>query len=94
MANMVIVEELNRDDMSRKAGCFLYANTQLWLEQDKVHREDGPAVVFPDGAVRWYVNGKEITRDVTAFFFEKKWSLRRGLDSQEKVDAFKTRFLA
>jgi hypothetical protein len=55
MANMVIVEELNRDDMSRKAGCFLYANPQLWLEQDKVHREDGPAVVFPDGAVRWYV---------------------------------------
>lgn len=94
MADLIIVEENNRDDLSRKAGCFLYTNTQLWLKYDQVHREDGPAVVFPDGAVRWYVSGKEITRDVTAFFMERNWPVRRGLDSPEKIEAFKTRFLA
>jgi hypothetical protein len=94
MSTMTIVEEHNRDDMSRKAGCFLYTSTQLWLEDDKIHREDGPAVIFPDGTVRWYVNGEEITRDVTTFFLERKWAPRHGLDSQEKLAAFKTRFVA
>ena len=93
MAEMIIVEDRNQDDMSRKAGCYLYADTRLWLENDMVHRGDGPAVISPDGVERWYVRGKEITRNVNMFFFENQWSSRRGLDTPEKTARFQTAFL-
>ena len=28
-----------------------------------VHREDGPAVVWPNGAKQWCINGKNLTED-------------------------------
>jgi hypothetical protein len=92
MAEMIVVEERNQDDMSRKAGCYLYADTQLWLENNVVHRSDGPAVVSPDGVERWYIAGKEVTRDVKALFFQNKWPLQRGLDTQEKLASFQATF--
>lgn len=55
MTEMIVVEDRNQDDMSRKAGCYLYTDTRLWLENDQVHRVDGPAVISPDGVVRWYI---------------------------------------
>ena len=94
MANMIVVEDCNQDDMSRKAGCYLYADTQLWLEDEQVHRGDGPAVISPDGVERWYIRGKEITRNVNMFFFENKWPAQRGLDTPEKVTLFQVQFLA
>ena len=93
MAEMFILEERNQDDMSRKAGCYLYADTKLWLENNVVHREDGPAVIFPDGAVRWYVRGRETTREVNMFFMENKWPSKLGLDTPEKREQFAARFL-
>lgn len=92
MSEMIVVEERNQDDMSRKAGCCLYADTRLWLENDLVHRGDGPAVIFPDGVQRWYIRGKEVTRDVNSFFIENKWSARRGLDTSEKIALFQLKF--
>ena len=91
---MIVVEDRNQDDMSRKAGCYLYADTRLWLENDLVHRTDGPAVIFPDGAERWYIRGKDVTRDVNNFFYENKWPPRHGLDTLEKVASFRRQFLA
>ena len=93
MTKMIMVEDRNQDDMSRKAGCYLYADTRLWLEDDMVHRADGPAVVSPDGVERWYIRGKEVTRDVNAFFFRNKWPARRGLDTAEKIASFQAQFL-
>ena len=93
MAEMIIVEDRNQDDMSRKAGCYLYADTRLRLENDMVHRGDGPAVIFPDGVERWYVRGKEITRNVNMFFFQNQWPAKRGLDTPEKTALFQTAFL-
>jgi hypothetical protein len=93
MAEMIVVEERNQDDMSRKAGCYLYTETQLWLEDNVVHRPDGPAIVFPDGVVRWYIRGKEVTRDVNTFFIENKWPKQKGLDTPEKMALFQDRFL-
>ncbi len=92
MPEMIVVEERNQDDMSRKAGCYLYADTQLWLEDDVVHRTDGPAIIFPDGALRWYIRGKEVTRDVNAFFIDNKWPVQNGLDTPEKMSQFQARF--
>jgi hypothetical protein len=93
MAEMIVVEERNQDDMSCKAGCYLYADTQLWLQDNVVHRADGPAVIFPDGVERWYIHGKEVTRDVKTFFIENKWPVQRGLDTPEKMVLFRARFL-
>jgi hypothetical protein len=47
MAEMIVVEDRNQDDLSRKAGCYLYVDTELWLEDDQVHRSDGPAIIAP-----------------------------------------------
>jgi hypothetical protein len=52
MTGMTVVDDRNQDDMSRKAGCYLYVDTRLWLANDVVHRDDGPAVIFPDGVER------------------------------------------
>ncbi len=93
MAEMTIVEERNQDDLSRKAGCYLYSDTKLWLERGIVHRTDGPAIIFPDGAVRWYIHGKEITRDVYVFFLDNKWPLAKGLDTAEKIASFQAHFM-
>lgn len=93
MTKMIIVEERNQDDMSRKAGCYLYSDTQLWLEDNMVHRLDGPAVISPDGVERWYIRGKEVTRDVKAFFLQNKWPVQKGLNTAEKMALFETTFL-
>jgi hypothetical protein len=93
MIEMIVVEDRNQDDMSRKAGCYLYTDTRLWLENDVVHRVDGPAVISPDGVERWYVRGKEITRNVNMFFFQNQWPARHGLDTPEKTARFQTAFL-
>jgi len=92
MAPVILVEEHNQDDMSRKAGCYLYADTRLWLENDQVHRSDGPAVISPDGVVRWYLKGKDVTRDVNTFFYQNQWPLQRGLDTVEKRALFEAKF--
>jgi len=36
--------------------------TQIWKnENGYFHREDGPAVIYPDGTQYWYINGKHLT---------------------------------
>ena len=34
--------------------------TNFWFLNDKLHREDGPAVEIPDGTKFWYLNDKEV----------------------------------
>ena len=36
-----------------KRGTIVYRN-----EQGKIHREDGPALIWADGTIMWYNNGK------------------------------------
>jgi hypothetical protein len=93
MTEIIVVEDRNQDDMSRKAGCYLYTDTRLWLENGQVHRGDGPAVISPDGVERWYVRGKDVTRDVNTFFFQNRWPAKRGLDTTEKMTLFRVQFL-
>jgi hypothetical protein len=33
-------------------------STKRWYFEDKLHREDGPAVECANGTKRWYINGK------------------------------------
>jgi hypothetical protein len=67
-------------------------DTKLWLQDNVVHRTDGPAVIFPDGVERWYIRGKEVTRDVKTFFIQNKWPVQQGLDTPEKTALFKAHF--
>jgi hypothetical protein len=94
MDEMIVVEDRNQDDMSRKAGCYVYVGTKLWFDDKVVHRADGPALIFPDGVEKWYLKGKDVTRDVKMFFMEQKWALAKGLDTPEKMAAFHARFVA
>ena len=92
MAQWVEITEDNRDQWSRK-GIYLFLGTKLWSENEQVHREDGPAIVSPDGVERWYVRGREITAEVKSLFREQHWALRQGLDTSEKRDLFRSAFL-
>lgn len=92
MTGMIFVDDRNQDDMSRKAGCYLYVDTRLWLEDNEVHRSDGPAVIFPDGVERWYLRGREVTREVKSYFYQNKWAVERGLDTPEKLSQFSSHF--
>jgi hypothetical protein len=94
MSEIIVVEESNQDDMSRKTGIFLYTDTKLWIEGDQAHRADGPAVISPDGVERWYIRGKDVTSEVREFLSQNKWRMAQGLDTAEKKALFKARFLA
>jgi len=36
----------------------------------KRHREDGPAVVWDDGTIKYFINDKEITKEVKEWIIE------------------------
>lgn len=86
------VNEANQDDMGRLLGYYVYGGAQVWFEDGKVHRTDGPAVVSPDGVERWYVKGDEITVTVRDFFNAHKWNIKKGLNTPEKLAAFQETF--
>lgn len=35
-------------------------NVQYWCLKGKLHREDGPAVIWPNGSQRWLLHGEFI----------------------------------
>jgi len=92
VAEMIEVVEENQDDMGRIVGYYCYVGTQIWFEDGKVHRIDGPAVITLDGVDRYYVKGEEITVDVRKFLIDHKWNPKKGLDRPEKVAAFQEAF--
>ena len=38
------------------------AGTKYWYQNDQLHRTDGPAVEYPNGTKRYWINGKELTQ--------------------------------
>jgi hypothetical protein len=92
MATLIFVNEYYQDAMSLAAGGYLHTGSQLWLEDGRPHHLEGPALLSPDGAHRWYVVGREVTRDVKTFFQENQWPVASGLDTAEKRARFRRRF--
>lgn len=88
----LVVDEANRDDLSRKAGIFLYVDTRLWLADGVVHRTDGPALLSPDGVERWFVHGQDVTRAAKDLFRANGWSPAAGLDTADKKARFQAHF--
>ncbi len=35
--------------------------TKRWYLNDKLHREDGPAIEYASGTKYWYLNGEQLT---------------------------------
>ena len=35
--------------------------TKRWCLNNKYHREDGPAIEYPNGRKYWFLNGKQVT---------------------------------
>ncbi len=62
-----------------KNGKHIYSDgSQVWWKDGKIHREDGPAVIWPDGTQRWYKDGKLHREDGPAVIYSygtKEWYL-------------------
>jgi hypothetical protein len=43
--------------------------TQEWYLNDKLHREDGPAVIWASGTQYWFLNGKRHREDGPAIIW-------------------------
>jgi len=43
-------------------GCLINGNNcKAWFKNGKYHRENSPAVEYPDGSKTWWLNGEEYT---------------------------------
>ena len=49
------------------------AGTKRWYLHSKLHRQDGPAVVWADGTEYWYIHGKFLHAGVEGFWAH--WAL-------------------
>ena len=65
--------------MKSKPVCEVYANgAKRWYLNDKLHREDGPAIEAANGSKSWYLNGKYHREDGPAVDYAsgyKSWWL-------------------
>ena len=53
-------------------GCVEYLDgVKRWYKDDQLHREDGPAVEWPDGDTDWWLNGRYLGSGTTGFW--KLW---------------------
>ena len=60
--------------------------TKEWYLNDKLHREDGPAMEFADGSKCWYLNGKLHREDGPAIEYasgSKSWYLNGKLHRED-----------
>jgi hypothetical protein len=60
--------------------------TKEWFLNGKLHREDGPAIIYADGTKFWYLNGKLHREDgpaVEDVDGTKKWGLNNKLHRED-----------
>ena len=50
-------------DVSGTIEILLSNGTKKWFLNETLHREDGPAVEYPDGHKEWFLNGKILTEE-------------------------------
>ena len=60
----------------------------LWYQNGLCHRSFGPAVIYPNGKLEWWINHEEITKEVRKWLNRKHW---RG--TPEQITEFQLRFL-
>lgn len=65
-------------------------NKSEWYLGDKLHKENGPAVVFADGTQEWWIDGKRHREDDAAIIFadgQKKYFIEGKNISEEDFNA-------
>ena len=78
-----------------KNGHEILQGIHYWYHNDVYHRDDGPAVLYPDGSESWYINGELHREDGPALTFadrkDPSWYLngiRVPCSSQEEFERF------
>ncbi len=53
---------------------------QRWFKEGKLHREDGPAIIYPDGRQWWYKEGEWHREDGPAIIYPdgRQWWYKEG----------------
>ena len=78
-----------------KLTCKTDANgTKHWYLNDKLHREDGPAIEYADGTKYWWLNGKLHREDGPAVEYAdggKYWWLNGKKLTQEEYQAYQNK---
>jgi (2Fe-2S) ferredoxin len=62
--------------------------TKCWYLNSKLHREDGPAVEYPDGTKHWFLNGEYHCEDGPAVEYPdgiKHWYLNGKVVTWQQV---------
>ena len=62
------------------------SGTKSWCLNDKLHREDGPAIEYADGTKSWYLKGKLHREDGPAIEYasgDKCWYLNDKLHRED-----------
>jgi hypothetical protein len=54
--------------------------TILRMMDGKLHCEYGPAIIYPDGHQEWFLNGKNITKEI------HNWAKERNIDLNNMSD--------
>ena len=60
--------------------------TQRWYKNDKLHRTDGPAVLYTNGTQYWYQNGKLHRTDGPSVIYEdgtQRWNKNGKLHRED-----------
>jgi len=64
--------------------------TQRWYKNGKIHREDGPAVIYASGSQEWRINGKLHRTDGPAVIyadgFQAWWLYGRNYEFNDYVN--------
>jgi len=56
---------------------FFDGTKDYWIANNKLHREDGPSIVYSDGSKYWYLNGN--------YYSFKEWLEKTPLSNEEKI---------
>lgn len=52
-------------------GKYQTENSEYWYKEDVLHREDGPALIFGDGTVDWYLHGLKCSKELFDFIISE-----------------------
>jgi hypothetical protein len=61
---------------------------EIWKLNGKVHREDGPALIYPDGTQFWFINNNIHREDGPAIILpngKKEWYYKGKQVSEEEL---------
>ena len=68
-------------------------NHLIWVNTSgRLHRENGPAVEWDDGAKSWYINGKRHREDGPAIEYSngaKSWCINGGSLTEDEFNRWK-----